>query len=79
MRAGAQHDARLPLFQNIGAGAEEVSSIFFGGGTPSLMEPETVDAVVSEIRWLWPWTNQSKLLLKQTRHLSKPGAVRGTK
>ena len=41
-----------------------VSSIFFGGGTPSLMEPETVDAVVSEIRWLWPWTNQVEITLE---------------
>ena len=41
-----------------------VSSIFFGGGTPSLMEPETVDAVISEIRWLWPWTNQVEITLE---------------
>jgi putative oxygen-independent coproporphyrinogen III oxidase len=41
-----------------------VSSIFFGGGTPSLMEPETVDAVISEIRRLWPWTNQVEISLE---------------
>lgn len=41
-----------------------VSSIFFGGGTPSLMEPETVDAVISEIRRLWPWTNQVEITLE---------------
>nr|WP_293425888.1 radical SAM family heme chaperone HemW [Phreatobacter sp.] len=31
-----------------------VSSIFLGGGTPSLMEPATVGAVLDEIARLWP-------------------------
>ncbi len=31
----------------------EVASVFFGGGTPSLMEPETVAAILSEIRNYW--------------------------
>ena len=65
-----------------------VSSIFFGGGTPSLMEPETVDAVISEIRWLWPWTNQVEITLEANptsvdadrfaafRQPSKPGFPR---
>jgi oxygen-independent coproporphyrinogen-3 oxidase len=30
------------------------ASIFFGGGTPSLMEPETVAAVIDTARTLWP-------------------------
>jgi oxygen-independent coproporphyrinogen-3 oxidase len=30
------------------------ASIFFGGGTPSLMEPETVAAVIDTARALWP-------------------------
>src|SRR5210317_1426297 len=29
-------------------------SIFFGGGTPSLMDPDTVAAVIAECRRLWP-------------------------
>lgn len=41
-----------------------VSSIFFGGGTPSLMEPETVGAVIDEIRRLWPWSNQVEISLE---------------
>jgi len=32
----------------------EVTSLFFGGGTPSLMAPETVAAVVAAVRRLWP-------------------------
>ncbi len=31
-----------------------VSSIFFGGGTPSLMPPETVEYVLDTISCLWP-------------------------
>ena len=30
-----------------------VETIFFGGGTPSLMPPETVDAVIARTRTLW--------------------------
>ena len=29
-------------------------SIFFGGGTPSLMEPSTVQAIIERVRQLWP-------------------------
>ncbi len=31
-----------------------VASIFFGGGTPSLMMPETVAALVARVKALWP-------------------------
>lgn len=30
-----------------------VNTIFFGGGTPSLMEPETVSGIINEISSLW--------------------------
>jgi oxygen-independent coproporphyrinogen-3 oxidase len=32
----------------------EVTSIFFGGGTPSLMEPATAAALIERIATLWP-------------------------
>ncbi len=35
-----------------------VTSVFFGGGTPSLMEPETVAAVIGAIQRSWPKTAQ---------------------
>ena len=35
------------------AGRRPLASIFFGGGTPSLMEPETVAALVAEARTLF--------------------------
>ncbi|MBU3537086.1 radical SAM protein, partial [Alkalihalobacillus clausii] len=31
----------------------EVQTIFFGGGTPSLMEPATVAALIDRVRQLW--------------------------
>jgi putative oxygen-independent coproporphyrinogen III oxidase len=34
-------------------GPREIKSIFFGGGTPSLMEPETVAAIIEEADKLW--------------------------
>lgn len=47
-----------------------VQSVFFGGGTPSLMEPETVDAVISTIRHLWPQANDLEITLE-----ANPGSV----
>jgi putative oxygen-independent coproporphyrinogen III oxidase len=41
-----------------------VTSIFFGGGTPSLMQGETVARVLEEIRSLWPWTNNVEITLE---------------
>src|SRR4029079_19564086 len=35
------------------APGRRVETIFFGGGTPSLMEPETVGAVIDRTRRLW--------------------------
>jgi len=32
----------------------EIVSIFFGGGTPSLMPPETVAALIDRVKSLWP-------------------------
>lgn len=31
-----------------------VTSIFFGGGTPSLMHPKTIEGVIQDIHKLWP-------------------------
>ena len=36
------------------APGREVSSVFFGGGTPSLMPPETVAALLDRVRSRWP-------------------------
>lgn len=47
-----------------------VRSVFFGGGTPSLMPPETVDALLTRIRKLWPQGNDTEVTLE-----ANPGSV----
>ncbi|KIN62821.1 putative oxygen-independent coproporphyrinogen III oxidase [Sulfitobacter noctilucicola] len=41
-----------------------LNAVFFGGGTPSLMDPETVAEVISEIRTLWPIANDLEITLE---------------
>ncbi|MCI5060610.1 MAG: radical SAM family heme chaperone HemW [Alphaproteobacteria bacterium] len=41
-----------------------VTSIFFGGGTPSLMEAETVQKIISHIRNLWPVPDTLEITLE---------------
>ena len=41
-----------------------VTSIFFGGGTPSLMAPRTVAAVIHEIAALWPLAGNAEITLE---------------
>jgi len=41
-----------------------LSSVFFGGGTPSLMEPSVVADIISEIRTLWPAANDLEITLE---------------
>lgn len=42
----------------------EVVSIFFGGGTPSLMEAETVAAVIEAARQRWPFAANVEITLE---------------
>ena len=39
-------------------------SVFFGGGTPSLMDPDTVASVIAEITKLWPCANDLEITLE---------------
>jgi oxygen-independent coproporphyrinogen-3 oxidase len=41
-----------------------VTSVFFGGGTPSLMEPETVAALIQRARDLWPVADDVEITLE---------------
>lgn len=45
-------------------GGRTVTSIFFGGGTPSLMAPETAGAVLDRIAALWPRDPQVEITLE---------------
>ncbi|MFT4014938.1 MAG: radical SAM family heme chaperone HemW [Paracoccus sp. (in: a-proteobacteria)] len=41
-----------------------LNSIFFGGGTPSLMAPETVAGVIESARGAWPFANDIEITLE---------------
>ena len=41
-----------------------LDSVFFGGGTPSLMEPETVAAILDKVAALWSTSNQIEITLE---------------
>src|SRR5215203_6109732 len=41
-----------------------VGSIFFGGGTPSLMEPRTVEAILDAIAGAWPVAEGAEVTLE---------------
>ncbi len=51
-------------------GAQQVHSIFLGGGTPSLMQPATVGALLDEIASLWTMTAGAEITLE-----ANPGSV----
>jgi len=47
-----------------------LSSVYFGGGTPSLMEPGLVAAIIERIRATWPMVNDPEITLE-----ANPGSV----
>ncbi len=47
-----------------------LNTIFFGGGTPSLMQPDTVAAIIDEARSLWRPANDMEITLE-----ANPGSV----
>ena len=47
-----------------------LQTVFFGGGTPSLMAPETVATILERVRRLWPTANDLETTLE-----ANPGSV----
>ena len=47
-----------------------LSTIFFGGGTPSLMSPDLVASILDRVRARWPMTHDAELTLE-----ANPGSV----
>ena len=64
--------AYLSEIERVGAETQGrvLRSIFFGGGTPSLMAPETVSAVIEAARTFWPFANDIEITLE-----ANPGSV----
>ncbi len=59
-------DAYLREIRRVGAttGERVLQSVFFGGGTPSLMDPAVVDAILREVRATWPLSNDLEVTLE---------------
>jgi oxygen-independent coproporphyrinogen-3 oxidase len=55
----------------------EVVSIFFGGGTPSLMPPETVAALIGRVRALWPAAADLEITLEANPNSAEAGRFAG--
>ena len=58
-------------------GPRTVSSIFFGGGTPSLMAPETVAAILDRIGELWRVDPAAEVTLEANPGSVEAGRFRG--
>ncbi|SOC07812.1 oxygen-independent coproporphyrinogen-3 oxidase [Rhodobacter sp. JA431] len=58
--------AYLAEIDRIGAETQGrvLNTVFFGGGTPSLMDPETVAKVIERIRATWPTANDLEITLE---------------
>lgn len=54
-----------------------LGSIFFGGGTPSLMAPETVAGVLEAARKAWPFANDIEISLEANPTSVEAGRFRG--
>ncbi len=83
VRAGVDQDAwRSALVAEIAAAAAEtpgrrVESVFFGGGTPSLMPPETVAAVLDAVRAGWGLDQGAEVTLEANPTSVEAGRFRG--
>jgi len=58
-------------------GPREVTSIFLGGGTPSLMEPETVGALLDAVADLWTVPEGIEVTLEANPSSVEAGRFRG--
>lgn len=54
-----------------------LDSIFFGGGTPSLMKPETVDVVIERATRHWPGANDMEITLEANPSSVEAGRFAG--
>ncbi|MFQ1700309.1 radical SAM family heme chaperone HemW [Loktanella agnita] len=52
-------------------------SVFFGGGTPSLMDPDIVDAILTKVRATWPMANNIEITLEANPTSVEAGRFNG--
>lgn len=73
-RAALLRDLRT---QAATVGPRQVDTVFFGGGTPSLMPPETVAAVIAEIGTVWTLADDAEITLEANPTSVEAGRFRG--
>jgi putative oxygen-independent coproporphyrinogen III oxidase len=54
-----------------------LNSVFFGGGTPSLMAPETTAAIMERVRHWWPVANDLEVTLEANPSSVEAGRFKG--
>ena len=54
-----------------------LNTVFFGGGTPSLMAPELVAAILERVRATWPMSNDAEITLEANPTSVEAGRFRG--
>lgn len=52
-------------------------SVFFGGGTPSMMDPDIVDAILSKVRATWSMANDIEITLEANPTSVEAGRFNG--
>lgn len=67
------------LFYRDLTGARHIQSVFFGGGTPSLMEPQTVETVIDTIADLWGLPQGTEITLEANPTSVETGKLKGFK
>lgn len=72
-------DAYLNEIKRLGAQTQGriLNTIFFGGGTPSLMEPDLVGAILDAVRNTWPTSNDMEITLEANPGSVEAGRFRG--
>ena len=51
---------------------QTVQSIFFGGGTPSLIEPRYIEKIINHVHKLWPTTDNVEISLEANPNTNHP-------
>lgn len=54
-----------------------LSTVFFGGGTPSLMSPDLVASILEAVRGAWPMANAAEITLEANPTSVEAGRFRG--
>lgn len=71
--------AYLSEIERVGAETQGriLNTVFFGGGTPSLMDPDLVAAIIEKIRATWPMANDAEVTLEANPGSVEAGRFRG--